>query len=72
MGTLAINIKMPFQIICVQCGKEMKAPKLGGLWTCPQCGAKVKIIISQPVMPGIPSGVKLQGIPKFKRPQPMA
>jgi len=73
MGTLAINIQMPFQIMCVQCDKEMKPPKgTKGLPTCPQCGFRVKIIVNKPVMPGLIPGVKLQGIPKFKRPQRMA
>jgi len=73
MGTIAINIQMPFQILCVQCGKEMKqANPSKGFPTCPQCGFKVKIILNKPAMPGLPGGVKLQHIPKFKRPAPMA
>lgn len=73
MGTIAINIEMPFQIICVQCNKEMKPAKgPRRLPTCPQCGAKVRIVLNQPVMPGLLGGVKLQHIPKFKRPAPMA
>ena len=74
LGTLAIKIQMPFQIMCVQCGKEMKPAKgtKGGIPTCPQCGFKVKIILTKAMIPGLPGGVKLQHIPKFKRPAPMA
>lgn len=73
MGTLAINIQMPFTVFCIQCNKEMKQAKgTKGQPACPQCGFRVKIILNKPSMPGLPGGVKLQHIPKFKRPQPMA
>lgn len=70
MGTLAINIQMPFEIICVQCNKQMKWKGSSNLPTCPQCGFKVKLIISGPTQT-IP-GLKPIQPSKFKRPQPMA
>lgn len=73
MGTLMLNISMPFQIICVQCNKEMKPNKGSkGIPTCPQCGFKAKVIVQQkPIAPGMPD-LKLAKQPTFKRPTPLA
>lgn len=68
---ITVNMKIPFDVVCVQCKKAMIGRNQ---LRCPQCGFQVKVIVNPgamqgPTLPRMPLVGKKP--PKFRQPPPL-